>query len=226
MAQTGSTKAAWAVGGTIFAATALLLIGIWQILMGIAAIAQDSFFVVGEDYAYEIDTTTWGWIHLGIGVLAAVTGFFLFTGATWARVVGIAIAVISATANFFFIPYYPVWSLLIIALDVFAIWAIANVRRETMRGDGMGAEAMAGSYGAGQTQVGERWPADQPATAGRHYASEREGTGTRAEQEAAQQRQAAESIARGGGTRPSTGSSGMTGGMPPTGPQEPPMPPR
>src|SRR5690606_35773567 len=100
MAQTGSTKAAWAVGGTIFAATAMLLVGIWQILLGIAAIARENFFVVGPNYAYEINTTAWGWIHLGIGVLAAVAGFFLFTGATWARAVGIALAVISATANF------------------------------------------------------------------------------------------------------------------------------
>ena len=59
----------------------------------------------------------------------ALAGFFLFSGAGWARAVGIVLAVLSAIANFFFLPYYPIWSLVIIALDVFVIWALATVRR-------------------------------------------------------------------------------------------------
>jgi hypothetical protein len=57
-----------------------------------------------------------------------LTGFFLFTGATWARAVGIGLAVLSGIANFFFLPYYPIWSLAIIAADIFIIWALATVR--------------------------------------------------------------------------------------------------
>ncbi len=124
------TSSAWAVGGTVFAATMMVMIGIFQALMGIAAIAKDQFFVVTNNYAYNVDTTTWGWIHLGVGALALVAGIFLFTGTTWARIVGIGLAAISATANFFFIPYYPFWSLLIIALDVFVIWALAAYGRK------------------------------------------------------------------------------------------------
>jgi hypothetical protein len=99
------------------------------VLLGIAAIARGSFFVKAPNYLYNVNITTWGWIHLGIGVLMALTGFFLFSGATWARAVGIALAVLSAIANFFFLPYYPIWSIVIIALDVFVIWALATVRR-------------------------------------------------------------------------------------------------
>ncbi|HEX6873064.1 MAG TPA: hypothetical protein VF163_18355, partial [Micromonosporaceae bacterium] len=89
-------RQAWANGGMIFAATMMVIVGIFQIFEGIAAIAKDSFFVVGPNYAYEIDTTVWGWIHLGVGIVVAAAGFFLFTGATVARVIGIVVAVISA----------------------------------------------------------------------------------------------------------------------------------
>jgi len=173
-----SSRQTWARGGLIFAATLMLIIGVYQIFLGIAAIARNAFFVVGANYFYQIDTTAWGWIHLGVGVLVAAAGFFLFTGATVAKIIGIALISLSAIANFFFLPYYPVWSLLIIALDVFAIWAIANVRTE--RGAEELAEAdlgaagyatAANTYGYGDgNQGGQRWAAENQA--GRHYAGD------------------------------------------------------
>jgi hypothetical protein len=81
--------------------------------------------VATRNYLFKFDATTWGWIHLLLGVVVAFAGWGLLSGRTWARVVGITLAVLSAIANFAFIPYYPFWSLLIIALDVFVIWAIA-----------------------------------------------------------------------------------------------------
>ncbi len=195
MATTTSTKQAWARGGLVMAATLLILIGIYQIFMGIAAIARDNFFVVGANYYYEIDTTAWGWIHLGIGVAALLVGFYLFTGATLARWLGIAMAAISAVANFFWLPYYPLWALLIIAVDIFAIWAIATVRTEpdysaTGMTAGAGAGAVgstgmgAGTYGGDATQ-GERWPAEN--VQGRHTAPQDVKEGTRQTAEQAQQ---------------------------------------
>jgi hypothetical protein len=65
-----------------------------------------------------------------VGVIVALAGWGLLSGQTWARVVGITVAAISATTNFLFIPYYPFWSILIIALDVFVIWALAAHGRE------------------------------------------------------------------------------------------------
>ena len=90
---TASTKQAWARGGTVFAATLLLLIGVYQFFIGIAGIATNNFFVVGANYTYVINTTAWGWIHLGIGVVAFLTGLALFTGTLWARALGIGEAV-------------------------------------------------------------------------------------------------------------------------------------
>jgi hypothetical protein len=115
----------WAASGAIFAAVVLLMMGLWQLVMGIVAVVRGSFFVVTQNYLYSFSTTGWGILHIVLGALAALAGLALFTGATWARALGIFFAVLSATANFFFIPYYPFWSLLEIAMAVFVIWALA-----------------------------------------------------------------------------------------------------
>lgn len=126
MTRQGSTARAWAVGGVIFAASMMIMLGIWQIIVGFAALVEDEFFLATPNYTYEIDTTAWGWIHLSIGVIVTLTGFFLFTGATAARVIGIILASLSAIANFLFLPYYPLWALVIIAINIFVIWALAS----------------------------------------------------------------------------------------------------
>jgi hypothetical protein len=116
----------WAIGGVTFAASMLGLVGIFQILAGLAAIIDDDFFVVGRNYSFDIDTSAWGWIHLIIGILLLATCIGLIGGKLWAGMTAIFLAVLSAVANFFFIPYYPFWSLLIIALDVWIIWSLTR----------------------------------------------------------------------------------------------------
>jgi hypothetical protein len=120
------TADAWASGGIIFAACMLILIGTLEALEGLAAIAKDQFFVVSSNYAYKIDVSTWGWIHLILGIVVVLAGFYVLRGSTWARVIAIAVAGVSAIANFLYIPYYPFWSLLIIALNAFVIWALTT----------------------------------------------------------------------------------------------------
>lgn len=115
----------WTIGFAVFAGVMLMLVGIFHALAGLAAIIDDKYFVVGVNYAYEFDTTGWGWIHLILGVVVIAAGYGVFSGAAWARVVGITLASLSAIANFFFIPYQPVWAMLIIALDVLVIAALA-----------------------------------------------------------------------------------------------------
>jgi hypothetical protein len=116
----------WATGGIIFAATVLLMVGIFQAIAGLVAIIDDEFYVVTRNYTFDIDTSVWGWIHLIIGILVATTGWALFARQTWAGVAAIVFAMLSAIANFFFIPYYPFWSILVIALDVWVIWALTR----------------------------------------------------------------------------------------------------
>lgn len=116
----------WATGGVIFAATMMIIVGVFQAFEGLAAIIDDEFYVVLPNYTFDLDTTAWGWVHLIIGVLIALAGFYLFTGSAIAGGVAIALAGVSAINNFFFIPYFPFWAVLIIAIDVFVIWAIAR----------------------------------------------------------------------------------------------------
>lgn len=127
MSTDSTTKQAWAIGGMVFAAMTLLVIGCFQIIMGVAAIAEDELFVAGPEYTYTFDTTAWGWLHAGLGAIMLLTGIFLFSRSTLARACGISFAVVSAVVNFAFLPYYPLWSMVIIALDVFVIWSLATV---------------------------------------------------------------------------------------------------
>jgi hypothetical protein len=128
--STSRGPSGWAVGFTIFAAIMMLMGGAWQALAGLIGIFQNEFYVATRNYLFELDATAWGWIHLVVGLIVAFAGWALLSGRTWARVVGITIAALSATTNFLFIPYYPFWSILIIAVDIFVIWALAAHGRE------------------------------------------------------------------------------------------------
>ena len=116
----------WAIGGITFAGAMLIMVGIFHAIAGLVAILDDDFYVATENYTFDLDVTAWGWIHLLVGVLMAVTGYFLFSRAAWAGAAAIAIAVLSAIANFFFIPYYPFWSILMIALACWVIWSLTR----------------------------------------------------------------------------------------------------
>jgi hypothetical protein len=116
----------WAVGGITFAASMLILIGAFQAIDGLVAIFNDEFFVRTQNYTFDLDVTAWGWIHLILGVLLVVTGWGLYAMKEWAVVTAIFLAMLSAIANFFFIPYYPFWAILVIALDVWVIWALTR----------------------------------------------------------------------------------------------------
>jgi hypothetical protein len=132
--QTREQVSGWTVGFAYFAGAVLILIGIYHVLAGIAAIAEDEFFVIGREYVYDVDVTTWGWIHLVGGIIVALAGFFVLRGRLWARLVGIVVAAGSAILNFFYIPYYPIWTVLIIALDVAVIWGLATYHDEVITG--------------------------------------------------------------------------------------------
>ena len=114
----------WAVGWTAFAGIMMVISGIWWIISGLVAIASDTFYIVGEEYIFQFDATTWGWIHLLVGILVLVGGFYLFTGAVWARTIGVIIAVLMALIAFAWLPWYPIWAILFIAVSVFIIWAL------------------------------------------------------------------------------------------------------
>ena len=113
-------------GVAVFAGVMLATLGALEILQGLSAVLKDDVYVRGVDYTYKFDVTTWGWIHLIIGVIAVAVGLGILYAQTWATVGGMAIAVVSALAQFMFMPYYPVWSMLLIFFDVVVIWALAT----------------------------------------------------------------------------------------------------
>ncbi|WFR74046.1 hypothetical protein P9209_11745 [Prescottella defluvii] len=130
-ASGGGAKQGFAAGTSIAAAIILMTVGILEIFQGISALAKDDVFVVGPQYVYQFNLTTWGLIHLVLGIVVVLVGLALLTGATWARVCAIILAALSIIANFLWIPWYPMWSILIIALDIVVIWAVSTWHPET-----------------------------------------------------------------------------------------------
>jgi hypothetical protein len=119
------TRRMWAAGFAITAGLIMIMTGIFQALEGLAALINDDFFVRVGNYAFDVDVTAWGWIHLILGLAVATVGGFVIRGAAFARGVGMGLALLAAIANFLFIPYYPLWSILILVLNVMVIWALA-----------------------------------------------------------------------------------------------------
>jgi hypothetical protein len=120
----GDSYSRTAVGVTAFAAIFMIIGGSAQAIQGIVALVNDTFYAVGQEYVFEFDVTTWGWIHLVLGVIVALAGFALFEGAGWARVVAVMVAGLGILTNFLWLPHYPLWSLTVITFDVFVIWAV------------------------------------------------------------------------------------------------------
>jgi len=119
-----------AVGWTMFAGVMMILIGVFHAIAGLAGILEDEFYAVTPNYVLEFDATTWGWVHLIGGVIVLFAGFSVFKGAVWARTVGVIIAAVSALVSFAWIPLYPVWSIIVIAIDVAVIWALTTHGRD------------------------------------------------------------------------------------------------
>ncbi|MFD8599555.1 hypothetical protein ACFV1L_31580 [Kitasatospora sp. NPDC059646] len=118
----------WVSGTVLFAGVLMLVTGLLELFRGIMAIAEDDVFVTTPRYVFRFDLTSWGWIHLVVGVLLALTGLFVIKGMLWARILGVCFAAVSMIDNFLAVPYYPLWSLVLIALDVFVIWALCAYR--------------------------------------------------------------------------------------------------
>ena len=117
-----------AAGTSIGAGILLAVVGVLQIFQGISAVANDDLIVVGPAYTYQFDLTSWGWWHIVLGAIAVIVAIGLLAGQTWGRVSAMVIAALSIIANFLWLPYYPWWSILIIAVDIVVIWAVATWR--------------------------------------------------------------------------------------------------
>jgi hypothetical protein len=116
MARVGAT-----LGGVL-----LITVGAMHAIEAIAAIGNDQHLVVSPNYIYRLDLTAWGWIHLILGLALAVTGIFVLRGETWARWVGMSAAAFSAFLSFAWLPFEPLWTIVVIAVDILVVWALAT----------------------------------------------------------------------------------------------------
>ncbi|MFC9508105.1 hypothetical protein [Streptomyces sp. NPDC057002] len=124
----GGSGDSWAAGGLTLGGTLMVVYGLFAVLQGIAAIANDEVYTSFGEYVFAFDLTAWGWIHLVVGVLVVLAGLGLFTGATWARVAGACVVGLALIANFIWLPYQPFWSIIMIVTGLFVLWSVFNYR--------------------------------------------------------------------------------------------------
>lgn len=120
----------WAVGWAGFAGVMLIIIGVFDIVQGLVAIVNDDFYVIGQEWVFKFDTTTWGWIHLILGIILIASGIGIFSANVAARTVGVIAAGLAMIVNFAWLPYYPVWSTIVIAICIAIIWALTAHGRD------------------------------------------------------------------------------------------------
>jgi hypothetical protein len=107
-----------------FAGTMTILLGMFNIVEGLVALFHRAYYVTTPYGLLVFDLRGWGWVHLLVGILAAAAGAALFTGAMWARVVTVLLLGVNALAQLAFMPAYPIWATIVIAIDIILIWAI------------------------------------------------------------------------------------------------------
>jgi hypothetical protein len=124
---------AW-VGWVIFAGAMLLMIGTFNIIEGIIALVDDKRIVLVADRLIGVDITGWGWTILIFGLAMVATGIGLFTAQTWARITAIVIVGLHAVSQVAWLGAYPIWSLLMLALDTVVLYAL-TARWSDVRAD-------------------------------------------------------------------------------------------
>jgi hypothetical protein len=121
---------AGAVAGAVLAGVLMTLTGLYSFLAGLAMVLRAPFFVYHGGYLYVWSTHGWGWVELILGAVVVAAGVCVLLGMMWARVVGVILATLSGVASFLSLPFYPIWSIILIAFNLFIIWAlVADGRR-------------------------------------------------------------------------------------------------
>ena len=129
-ARRGARRTSW-VGWVISGSVVMITLGLFHVIDGLVAIFEKGYYLVTSSHlVVHINYAVWGWVHLAIGVVFLLAGFGVLTGLIWARVIGIALAVVSAIVNLAFLAAYPVWGVILIALDIVVIYALAMHGRE------------------------------------------------------------------------------------------------
>jgi hypothetical protein len=122
--MTEKQPSGWAIGWTAFAGILMIMMGFWWIISGFVALFDSEFYVVTQRWILQFDISVWGWIHLILGIVILASGCGVFIGAVWARTVGVILSALAGLLAFAWLPYYPIWAILFIAISVAVIWAL------------------------------------------------------------------------------------------------------
>jgi hypothetical protein len=117
------SRSMW-VGWVYFGGSMMILLGTFNFIEGLVALFNDEYYVATPQGLLLFDITAWGWIHLVVGLIAMIVGVGVFTGATWARACGVILCGFNAIIQLAFLSAYPLWAVLVIALDILVIWAL------------------------------------------------------------------------------------------------------
>ena len=121
---TSTGMSGW-VGWVVFAGMMMVMLGSFHIFQGLIAVFRDEYFLVGKSgLALEVDFTAWGWVHIIGGLVVIAAGVGLFAGKVWARLVAVPVAMLSAIVNIGFLAAYPIWSTIMVTIDILVIWAV------------------------------------------------------------------------------------------------------
>lgn len=122
------------VGWSLFAATMMIIGGALNALYGLVAVVNDDWVVWTNRASIYLDLSEWGWVHIIVGGLVVLAGIGVLSGNILARIVGVVLAGISMLTNFFFLPAYPLWSIIVITINALVIWALTAHGRELRTG--------------------------------------------------------------------------------------------
>lgn len=117
-------------GWVVFASFMMIMIGFFQAIVGLTAIFKDAFYVAVPNALITVDVTTWGWVHLLLSILVIFAGYAVMDGKVWGRTIGVLLALGGAVVNLAYIPYYPIWSILLVVVNVVVIYALTVHGRE------------------------------------------------------------------------------------------------
>jgi hypothetical protein len=112
------------VGWIYFAAVMMMVVGGLEAIAGLTGIFKEGFYVVSQNALLVFNFKAWGWTSLLLGIIIFVAGAELLRGAVWARAIAVVLAGLSILANMAFMSAYPLWSILIIVIDVLIIHAL------------------------------------------------------------------------------------------------------
>jgi hypothetical protein len=126
----GPDPTGW-TGWVVFASIMMIMLGTFQAVEGLVAVFDDGFYhVTRNGLAVQVDYSVWGWVHLVLGAVIAVSGLGVLAGNTAARAVGVVLAGLSALLNLLFVEASPIWSVIVITIDVLVIYALTVHGRE------------------------------------------------------------------------------------------------